>query len=188
MSVYPSLCPSVRILSGQHLLNRSTFCNQTWYGGVLSRDGVSYRKISLQSSRSRSQWGLIQSEYYCFYYTSSELLTLLQSTLVWWYILICRSVMWKKEKRLLCSRSRSQWNFITSINVCSENSFWTTELFNLDVVMYHHEPEWKDWFAVFNVKVTVKASFGQIMIFYSLPDCWSCCNQTWFDGIIWIVV
>ena len=32
------VCPSVPILSG-HLLNLSTFCNQTWHGGASSRTG-----------------------------------------------------------------------------------------------------------------------------------------------------
>ena len=32
--------------------------------------------------------------------------------------------------------------------------------------MHYHELEWKDWFAVFKVKVSVKASYGQIMTFY----------------------
>ena len=50
-----------------YLLNHSTFCNQIWYGGVLSWVGVSCRKIGLLFSRSRSQHGLILSEYDCFY-------------------------------------------------------------------------------------------------------------------------
>ena len=41
-SVLLSVCPS---LSGRYLLYRSTDFNQTWYGGVLSSDGVSCRKI-----------------------------------------------------------------------------------------------------------------------------------------------
>ena len=44
-------------------------------------------------------------------------------------------------------------------NVCQDNVFWTTEPFitRLGTVIHHHEPEWKDWFAVFKLKVTVKA-------------------------------
>ena len=64
-----SVCSCVRILSGRYRVNRSIFCNQSWYGGVLSWAGVSCGKIVLLSyhkpeypvkivllcSRSRSQ-------------------------------------------------------------------------------------------------------------------------------------
>ena len=50
----PSPSPSVRIVSG-HLLSRSTFLNQIWYGSASLLDEVSYGKIDVLSSRSRSQ-------------------------------------------------------------------------------------------------------------------------------------
>ena len=59
--------PCVRILSVRYLLNRSIFCNQTWYGGASSRTGVSRIKIGVLTSRSRPQWGFIYSKYECFY-------------------------------------------------------------------------------------------------------------------------
>ena len=45
LCVYLSVWKCVRILSGWYLLNCSTFCNQTWYVGMLSWDGVSCRNI-----------------------------------------------------------------------------------------------------------------------------------------------
>ena len=118
---------------------------------------------------------------------SPELLTLLQPN-ERWYIIIYRSVVWKKIDSLW-SRSRPQRNFQMSTNVCPDNIFWATEHFitKLDIVMHYHEPEWRDWFAVFKVKVTVKASYSRIMIFHCLLNCWSFCNKTWFNGISWIV-
>ena len=52
-----SLC---LIVSAQYLLNCSTsFCFQTWYGGILSRGDLSCGKIGSLSSISRSQRGLM---------------------------------------------------------------------------------------------------------------------------------
>ena len=42
---------------------------------------------------------------------------------------------------------------------------------------------WKDWFTIFNVKVTARAYIIKIWLFLlHLLNCWSICNQTWFDG------
>ena len=49
---------SSKRLSGHYLLNCWTFCNWTWYDDC---GPVSCKKICLLSSRSRSQWRLIQS-------------------------------------------------------------------------------------------------------------------------------
>ena len=50
-----STFPWVQALSRGYLLNRSTFCNQTWYGGA----SLWGEDIWMLSSRSRPQWGLI---------------------------------------------------------------------------------------------------------------------------------
>ena len=47
----------------------SSFFYQTWYYCVLSWGDVSCGKIGSLSSMSRSQWGLIWSQYESFYYT-----------------------------------------------------------------------------------------------------------------------
>ena len=75
--------------------------------------------------------------------TSAEMLTLLQSYLVSWYILMCSSVVWKNETKpgLLCSMSRSQWNFKMLINVCLDNiNYWTF----YDQTWYCDASSW-DW-------------------------------------------
>ena len=42
----------------------------------------------------------------------------------------------------------------------------------------------KNWFAVFSVKVTARAYIIKILLFLLyLLNCWSVCNQTWFDSI-----
>ena len=48
---------------GWYLLNHSTFCNQTWYCGVLSWDECNVEYLVLLSLRSRSQQGLKYSEW-----------------------------------------------------------------------------------------------------------------------------
>ena len=68
----------------------------------------------------------------------SFLLYLLQPNLVWWY-------RWYtgvscEKSWLLCSRSRSQWWFKTSLNVCQSCIFCTTDTFatKLDVLMNYY--------------------------------------------------
>ena len=40
----------------------------------------------------------------------------------------------------------------------------------------------KNWFTIFSVKVTVRAYIIKIWLFLLyLLNCWSVCNQTWFD-------
>ena len=77
-------------LSSQYLVNCWTFYYQTWYGDASSWARLSShthkKKNGLLSSRSRSQWSIIQSKHDCL--ISSELLILLQPNLVWWYIII----------------------------------------------------------------------------------------------------
>ena len=41
----------------------------------------------------------------------------------------------------------------------------------------------KNWFSVFNVKITARSSIIKIWLFLLyLLTCWSACNQTWFDS------
>ena len=43
----------------------------------------------------------------------------------------------------------------------------------------------KNWFTVFSVKVTTRAYIIKIWLFLlHLLNCWSICNQTWFDSTI----
>ena len=71
----------------------------------------------------------------------SKLHVHLQPVLVWQYSIISQSILWKNL--VTDSRSRSQRRFKMSVNVCSDDIFWTTEPFvtKLGMVMQQHEPE-----------------------------------------------
>ena len=89
---------------------------------------------------------------------------------------------------LLHSRSRSQQLFKMSVNVCSDNIFWTMEHFvtKLGVVMQHHEPECHSEKIVCCLQGCglSKGSYNQIWLFLLyLLNCWFFSNQTWSDDI-----
>ena len=97
------------------------FCKQSWYVDVSSWARTSCKKISLLSSWSRSQWGLIQSDM-TVSTISTELLTLLQPNFISWYIII--AVVSCVKIGLLWSRSRSHLRFNLSVPY-----FCTTDIF-----------------------------------------------------------
>ena len=74
--------------SQRYLLNRWSFCNQTWYGDATSWTRVSCKKIDLLSSSSRSQWGLIWSNIWLFLTYLLNWWSFLHPTLVGWHIII----------------------------------------------------------------------------------------------------
>ena len=118
------------------------------------------------SSRSRSQRGLIWSNYDCFhciFWTANPFATKLG------FMEFCYQPECPVDKKgLLCLRLRSQWNFKLSMNVCLDEIFWTAEpcITNLGMVMHHHEPECNDkgCFTVIKIKVTVKAYVIEIWL------------------------
>ena len=56
------------------------------------------------------------------------------------------------------------------------NSVWLWSIMSQSVKQ-------KNWFSVFNVKVTMRAYTTEIRLFLlCLLNCWSVCNQTWFDS------
>ena len=82
---------------GGHFLNCWTFWNQTWYGDATSWARVSFGKIGLLCSRSRSQQNFKMS---VFVQTISyKLLNLSPPNLVWWCIIMSQIVF---QKRLVC--------------------------------------------------------------------------------------
>ena len=134
--------------------------------------------------RWRSQWALTWSEYACFYY----IYLFLQSNLVWWYILICLSVIRKKMDG--CVRSRSH-----KTSKCCSLFVWTesSKLLNLN-----YKTWWcSDASSWAGVKRLICCCQGQghsegfiwsNYYFLLRPlNCWSFCNQIWFDGRRWIV-
>ena len=76
------------------------------------------------------------------------------------------------------------------VGFCPEDIFWTNQHFVTKVVMVlhhgqvvlrHRQVEWKDWDAVFKVKVTVRVYIIKMWQFllYLLDSFF--CNQTYFD-------
>ena len=74
--------------------NPPNICYQTWYSDALSWAEVSCKKIGLLFSRSRSWQGLIWSDFNSST-IYSEFLILLQTNLVWKYIAISQSALWR---------------------------------------------------------------------------------------------
>ena len=118
----------------------------------------------------------------------SELLIPWQPNLIWWYIIVSQSVLWKKNldyciqgqghsKGSKCY-SLSRWYPLNHQTFCFQT--W-----------YCNAPLWvrvsckKIWFAIFKVKVTVGAHMIKIWQFLLyLLNCWSVCYQTWFDSTL----
>ena len=139
------------------LLNHQTFCFQTWYCDA-SSVRVSCKKIDLLFSRSRSLQELIWSNYdnfYCISWTAYAFSTKL-GLMVHYHKPKCFM-----EKLYCCVQghghskiSKCQWMFVKmisseSLNLLLPDLVWWCIIMSQIVFQ-------KDWFAVFEVKVTVK--------------------------------
>ena len=93
---------------------------------------------------------------------------------------------------LLQSRSRSQQRFKMSVNVfpddifffppCVQPFFLIPNLVWWCIIMSQCVMQ-KNWFTIFNVKVTARIYIIKIWLYLLyLLNCWSVCNQTWFDS------
>ena len=113
---------------------------------------------------------------------TSELLIPGQPNLVWWYIIIFQSALWKKKNEWLHSRSRSQWRVKMSVFVQMISSKQPNILLpNLVLwcIIMSRSVMQKDWFAIFKVKVTVKVkNFIESLCIIHLLYHWSFGNQT----------
>ena len=87
--------------------------------------------------------------------------------------------------------SKCQWMFFLMIfslcvRLCPHNISWTAEPFFLPNMVWWYITTkqcvlWKNWFTIFNVKVTAWAYIIEIWPFLLyLLNCWSVCNQTSF--------
>ena len=88
------VCSCVRVLSGLYLLKHLTFYNQTLYGGASSWTGVSCKKNSVLTSRSRSSEGFLLSEHDCFnciFWTADPSATKHSLMIISW------DVLWKDQ-------------------------------------------------------------------------------------------
>ena len=180
-----------KCLSRRYFLNRSTFCNQTWYSGVLSWVGVPCRIIGLLSLWSRSQQRLIWSEYDWFYYLfwTADSFAFKFGLMVHFHMPECR--VKKKKNGLLFSWWRSQWNFKLLMNIRLDNllNCWTF-YYQLGIVMHHHHHHARVKRPVCYLRCQGHNE-GLIWLnddfLLCLLKCWSLCCQTWFDGLNWIV-
>ena len=70
----------------------------------------------------------------------SELLIPGQPDLVWWYIILSLSVLWKKLNYCIHSQGHSEGQ---NVYVCLDDIFHTTQHFvsKLGITMHHYEPE-----------------------------------------------
>ena len=84
--------------------------------------------------------------------TCSELLILLVTNLVWQCMFISRNVLWKGC--FVVFRSRSQWWFWTTVNVCLDNISDRSNLVWWCIII-SQSVMWKYHFAMFKVKATI---------------------------------
>ena len=138
-----------------YLLNHQTFCFQTLYCDSSLWVRLSYKKIDLLFSRSRSPLELIRSKYdnfYCIFWITDPFATKL-GLMVHYRKLEC--FMEKSECYI-----QGQGHSKMSINVCPDDIFWIAEPFTTKLVRWciiiSHIVFQKDWFAVFKVKVKNK--------------------------------
>ena len=146
----------------------------------------SFLLLLLLSSRSRSQWGLIWSNYDFFVYifwSVDSLATRLG-------LMIHRprpEYSVTKKKRLQHSGSRLHWKDIMLMFVQMISSKPPNILFPnlvLSCIIMSRSVMQKDWFAIFRVKVAARAHMIKIWQFLLyLLNCWPFCYQTWFASI-----
>ena len=134
----------------RYLLNRWSFCNETWYGDAPSWTRVSCKKIDLLSANQSHDEGSNDQIYDCFWhiYWTADLFTLKFSWMAHHHklercaflmSLLCVCVCECVEIRLLFSRSRSQGRIKTLLNLYVFYLFCTADLLatKLAVLIYY---------------------------------------------------
>ena len=171
-----------KCLSRQHFLNHWHFYCQTWYGNASLWARLSFKKIGLLSSRSRSLLRITWLKKWLFNILY-ELLILLQVNLVWWHIIIRWIVLWKDWIALLWSRSRSQkrLRILVNVHLNDISSVAEPSVTQLGMVMQRNGPKYNATRLVSCLQVQhhSEGSFDQIWLFPPyLLNCWSFCKQT----------
>ena len=118
----------------------------------------------------------------------SELSILWLPNMVWWYIILSQSVLWKKLDYCI-QRSRSLWR--VKMSMCVQIIFskspdiWFPDLVLLCMVMSRSVTQ-KDWLAVFKVKVSARADMIKIWQFLLyLLNYWSFCYIIISQSVLW---
>ena len=112
----------------------------------------------------------------------SELWIPWQPNLVWWYIIISQNVLWKKCDNCIQGQG---WR-VKNVNVCLLNhQTFCFQTWHCDAATWVKMSCKKKLFAIFKVKVTARTHTIKIWQFLQyLLNCWSFCNQTWFDSTL----
>ena len=175
-----SVCPDIFWIP-------ESFTTKLVYGHTSLWARLSFKKIGLLSSRSRSQSRIIQSK---FDFLISELLILLQVNLVWWHIIIRWIVLWKDWFAVLCSRARSQKRFRIPVNfhLVVISSAAEPSVIKLGMVMQLHGPKYhaRRLVSCLQDQDTVRAHLIKYECFYHI--CWTHLFATkfgWYVIISW---
>ena len=118
LSIRLSCCSCVRFCSDDNFWIAQPFFNLTWYGGVLSWDGVSYRKTDSLFSCLRSQRGLfllyLLNRYFGFNQT-------------WFDSTVSKAGVFCEKKEGYCVQG--QGHSEGSKYICPDDIFWIAEHF-----------------------------------------------------------
>ena len=186
--ILESRCPCVRSLSGRYLLSRWTFCNQTWYGGmVLSWTGVSCEKIWCAIFKIKVTARAYIINLWLFLRYLLKFRSVCNQT---WFDgtspltrvscekLDCCVQGQGHSKGSKCRRTIVRMIFSEPRNILSPNLVGCCIVMSWSVIR-------KNWYAIFKVKLTARAHMIQIWLFVLYPlNCWSFFKQTWFYGLL----
>ena len=118
----------------------ANICHQTWYDDASSGAEFHAKRLVYYLQDQGHREGPYNKNM-TVSTVSSEPPILLRSNVIWWYIVISKSVLWKFW--LLFSRSRSQRNFKMLMNIRLDDIFLIAEpvITTLCMMMHHHELE-----------------------------------------------
>ena len=190
----------VKVIEGAHmikiwqfllyLLNWRPFCFQTWFVDAASWARVSCRKkiVCYLQGQGHSKGSFDQNIALCA--ISFELLIPWQPNLVWRYIVISQSVMWKKKPGLLHLRAgHSEGSECKCLSRwCLLNRLFFFFFFNQ--TWYCDASPWalvpaKRLMCCFQGQGHSKDSYDNMWRFLLyLLNCWSFCCQAWFIGTL----
>ena len=169
LSVSPSICPC---LSGQYLLITQPFFTKLDMACIIMRQCVMQKNwFTIFNVKVTARAYIIKIWLFLLYLLHCWPIC----NQIWFDTTTLSAQVFCAKIGLLCWRSRSRQRFKMLMNVCPDDIFRIADHYDtkLGIITQHHEPEChaeKKMFTVFNVKITARA------------DCWSVCNQTWFDS------
>ena len=101
-----------------------------------------------------------------------------------WFDNTAKMGLWKNGITVLKVKDIAK---VQNVSECLDDLFWFTEHFitKFGMVMQHHKPEClAETLILYSVKVTTGVYIIKVWLFlWYLLNCWSVCNQTYFDSI-----